>query len=97
MGTDPNKEAALQAAEEATAVLSTATTFDELKRGVEAIYLKRRPRHGHEAAQILNFLEFHDATKLVDVKPDDVRTALNRIHRLDPGDPRVAECLRLLP
>jgi hypothetical protein len=97
MGTDPNSEAARQAAEEALAVLSTATTFDELKNGVEAVYQRRRPRHGHEAAQILNFLEFHDPSKLVDVKTDDVRKALKRINRLDPGDPRIAECLRLLP
>ena len=67
---DPNLEAARQSAEEASAVLSTATSFDELKSGVEAVYLRRRPRHGHEAAQILNFLEFHDPTKLVDVKTD---------------------------
>jgi len=95
--TDPNQEAARQAREEALAVLATATGFDELKRGVEDVYTRRRPRHGHEAAQILNFLEFHDPTKLVDVSVEEVRAALTRILHVDPGDPRAMECLKLLP
>ncbi|HEX3597647.1 MAG TPA: hypothetical protein VHU80_21210 [Polyangiaceae bacterium] len=93
---DPNQQAALQAREEALAVLATATSFDELKSGVEAVYLQRRPRHGHEAAQLLNFFEFQDRTKLVDVPIDTVRAALTRILGIDPGDPRVSECLALL-
>jgi hypothetical protein len=95
--TDPNQQAALQAREEALAVLATATAFDELKNGVEAVYSRRRPRHGHEAAQILNFLEFHDPTKLVDVPVPELRAALSRILSADPGDPRALECLNLLP
>jgi hypothetical protein len=95
--TDPNQQAAEQAREEALAVLATATSFDELKKGVEAVYTRRRPRHGHEAAQILNFLEFHDPTKLVDVPVGELRAALNRILRADPGDPQASECLKLLP
>jgi hypothetical protein len=95
--TDPNQQAADDARDEALAVLATATAFDQLKDGVEAVYTRRRPRHGHEAAQILNFLEFHDPTKLVDVSVGDVRAALQRILRADPGDSRVMECLKLLP
>ena len=95
--TDPNQQAADDARDEALAVLTTATTFDELKNGVEAVYKRRRPRHGHEAAQILNFLEFHDPTKLVDVPAAEVRGALERVLRANPGDSRVVECLKLLP
>ena len=94
--TDPNQQAADDARDEALAVLAKATTFDELKNGVEAVYTRRRPRHGHEAAQILNFLEFHDRTKLVDVPAGEVRAALRRILRADPSDSRVMECLKLL-
>ena len=93
---DPNQQAGEQAREEAMAVLATATTFAELKDGVEAVYNRRRPRHGHEAAQILNFLEFHDPTKLVDVPLDNVRAALNRILSADPGEPQATACLELL-
>lgn len=93
---DPNQEAADQARDEALAVLATATTFKELKDGVEAVYNRRRPRHGHEAAQILNFLEFHDPTKLVDVAVEDVKVALQRILKADPGEPQAAACLELL-
>jgi hypothetical protein len=95
--TDPNQQAADEARDEALAVLATARTFDELKNGVEGVYKRRRPRHGHEAAQVLNFVEFHDPTKLVDVPLDKLRAALNRILRADPGDPRAMECLKLLP
>lgn len=95
--TDPNQQAADDARDEALALLAKATAFDELKNGVEAVYNRRRPRHGHEAAQILNFLEFHDPTKLVDVPVEKVRAALERILRADPGDSRVSECLKLLP
>jgi hypothetical protein len=94
--TDPNQQAADDARDEALALLATAKAFDELKSGVEAVYNRRKPRHGHEAAQILNFLEFRDATKLVDVPVDKVRAALERILRADPGDARVTECLKLL-
>ena len=93
---DPNQEAGKQAREEALAVLATATTFAELKDGVEAVYNRRKPRHGHEAAQILNFLEFHDPSKLVDVPLADVRAALNRILSSDPGEPQATACLELL-
>ena len=93
---DPNQQAADEARDEALGVLATATTFKELKDGVEAIYNRRRPRHGHEAAQILNFLEFRDPTKLVDVATKDVRAALERILRADPGEPQATACLELL-
>jgi hypothetical protein len=93
---DPYQQAGEQAREEAMAVLATATTFAELKSGVEAVYNRRKPRHGHEAAQILNFLEFHDPTKLVDVPLQDLRAALNRILKADPGEPQATACLELL-
>src|SRR5437870_7879020 len=54
---DPNQQAAEEARNETLKVLAEAKTFDELTEGVTLIYKKRRPRHGHEAAQLLNFIE----------------------------------------
>ena len=98
MGTpiDPNQQAGEDAKNEALQVLATAKTFDELKAGVTAVYEKRRPRHGHEAAQLLNFIEIRDPTKVVDVPIDLVREALKRLARDNPGDSRPGEYLKLL-
>jgi L-alanine-DL-glutamate epimerase-like enolase superfamily enzyme len=93
---DPNQQAAHEARQEAFRVLATAVTFDELKDGVGDVYALRRPRHGHEAAQILNFLDFRDPTKLTDVPLDHLRKAFARIAERDPEDPRAAEYLKLL-
>jgi hypothetical protein len=94
--TDPNQEVAEAARQEALDVLSKAATFDDLVNGIRSVYEKRRPRHGHEAAQLLNFLEFKDPTKVVDVPLDLVRAALSRIAKNDPGDARPAEFLKLI-
>lgn len=98
MGTpiDPNQQAAEDAKNETLQVLATARTFDDLTAGVTAVYQKRRPRHGHEAAQVLNFIEIRDPTKIVDVPLDLVRTALSRIARDNPSDARPGEYLKLL-
>jgi hypothetical protein len=98
MGTpiDPNHQAAEEAKSEALQALATAKTFDDLTAAVTAVYEKRRPRHGHEAAQLLNFIEFRDPTKIVDVPLDLVRAALSRIARNNPSDTRPAEYLKLL-
>jgi hypothetical protein len=94
--TDPNQQAAEDAKNEALHVLATAKTVDELKEGVKAVYEKRRPRHGHEAAQLLNFIEFRDPKKVVDVPIELVRDAFSRIARGNPDDARPAEYLKLL-
>jgi hypothetical protein len=73
-----------------------AAGIDELTEGVKQVYEKRRPRHGHEAAQILNFIEIRDPKKIVDVPLDAVRDALSRIARDNPDDPRPREYLKLL-
>ena len=93
---DPNQQASEDAKNEALQVLATAKTFDELKQGVTAVYEKRRPRHGHEAAQILNFLEIRDPKKILDVPTELVREALSRIARDNPTDSRPAEYIKLL-
>lgn len=93
---DPNQKAAEDAKTEALHVLATAKTFDELTEGVTKIYETRRPRHGHEAAQLLNFIEIRDPKKIVDVPLDVVRGALSRIARDNPNDPRPGEYLKLL-
>lgn len=93
---DPNQQAGEDAKNEAFQVLATAKTFDELKDGVTKVYEKRRPRHGHEAAQVLNFLEIRDRSKIVDVPIERVRDALARIAAGNPTDSRAAEYLKLL-
>jgi hypothetical protein len=93
---DPNQQAAEAARNEALAVLAKAKTFDELKSGVTQVYETRRPRHGHEAAQLLNFIEIRDPSKIVDVPIDLVRGALSRIAKSNPDDPRPGEYLKLL-
>jgi hypothetical protein len=93
---DPNQQAAEEAKNEALHVLATAKTFDELKEGVTKVYEKRRPRHGHEAAQLLNFIEIRDPTKIVDVPMEMVREAFSRIARDNPADSRPGEYLKLL-
>jgi hypothetical protein len=93
---DPNQQAAEEARLEALRVLATAETFEELRDGVDDVYTLRRPRHGHEAAQILNFLDFKDPTKLADVPLDQLRAAFVRIAKKDPEDKRPAEYLKLL-
>jgi hypothetical protein len=93
---DPNLQAAEDAKNEALHVLATAKTFDELKEGVTKVYETRRPRHGHEAAQLLNFIEIRDRTKIVDVPIERVREAFARIAAGNPADSRPAEYLKLL-
>jgi hypothetical protein len=93
---DPNQQAAEDAKNEALHVLATAKTFDELTDGVTKVYEQRRPRHGHEAAQILNFIEIRDPTKIVDVSTELLREALSRIARDNPTDTRPGEYLKLL-
>jgi hypothetical protein len=93
---DPNLKAAEDAKNEALQVLATAKTFDELKEGVTKVYANRRPRHGHEAAQLLNFIEFRDPSKIVDVPIELVRDALSRIARDNPADSRPGEYLKIL-
>lgn len=93
---DPYQKAGEDAKNEALQVLATAKTFDELRERVTAVYEKRRPRHGHEAAQILNFIEIRDPKKLVDVSQEQVRSALERLARDNPSDPRPGEYLKLL-
>jgi hypothetical protein len=93
---DPNQQAAEEARNETLKVLAEAKTFDELTEGVTLIYKKRRPRHGHEAAQLLNFIEIRDPSKVVDVPLDLIRTALTRLAKDNPGDPRPSEYLKLL-
>ena len=94
--TDPYQQAGEEAKNEALHVLATAKTFDELKEGVTQVYEKRRPRHGHEAAQLLNFIEIRDPSKVIDVPIGLVRDAFSRIARDNPGDPRPGEYLKLL-
>jgi hypothetical protein len=93
---DPNEQAGEDAKNEALQVLGTAKSFDELREGVTKVYEKRRPRHGHEAAQVLNFLEIKDPKKIIDVPLELVREALARIARDNPADPRPGEYLKLL-
>lgn len=93
---DPNQQAAEDARQEALRVLATAETFEEFRNGVDDVYTLRRPRHGHEAAQILNFLDFKDPTKLSDVPLDQLRAVFVRIAKKDPDDKRPAEYLKLL-
>ena len=93
---DPNQQAAEDAKNEALHVLATAKSIEELKAGVTAVYEKRRPRHGHEAAQLLNFIEIRDPKKIVDVPIELVREAFARIARDSPDDKRPAEYLKLL-
>jgi len=94
--TDPYLQAGEEAKNEALHVLATAKTFDELKEGVTQVYEKRRPRHGHEAAQLLNFIEIRDPSKVIDVPIELVRDAFSRIARDNPDDPRPGEYLKLL-
>jgi len=94
--TDPNQQAAEDAKNEALDALATAKTFDELTERVTKVYEQRRPRHGHEAAQLLNFIEIRDPSKIVDVPLDAVRAALTRIARDNPTDSRPGEYLKLL-
>lgn len=45
---------------------------------------------------MLNFIEFKDPSKVVDVPSNEVRAALARIAARNPDDPRPKELLKLL-